>query len=291
VSRLPQQAEPQPSKVPWRLAPLFLTCSKCGATLHIEHQSSKPMILYSDLNPPEIRDLSPERLVNELPMVFSDIGTYIGKVLGVEDGAKLRVVRSDVEECFLASRFVFFSSHAVVSSEPTTLLLMPTWFEELPQFVHQLSYYETRIQPLLTLLANQKISEASFTMLLGKYSQQFQRSEFQKIQFLKDVVESEIAKIRVALETLEAQKIVGEKSDEEFLLKESMLSQIKTYLELVVGRMTKVTNETVFLSRKIQELVRRGSLSPTTASETLGIVEAILMTDRKYQRAQVRRSG
>jgi len=249
------------------------------------------MILHSGLNPPEGRELSPEQLTSELPMVFSDIGTYIGKVLGVEDIAKLRVVRSDIEECFPASRFVFFSSHAIVSSEPTTLLLMPTWFVEMPQFVHQLSYYETRIRPLLTLLSNQKISEASFAMLLGKYSQQFQRSEFQKIQFLKDVLESEIAKIGVALETLEAQKIVGERSDEEFLLKESMLSHIKTYLELVVDGITEVTNETIDLSRKIQELVRRGSISPTTASEALSIVEAILITDRKYQRAQVRRSG
>jgi len=249
------------------------------------------MILHSGLNPPESRELSPEQLASELPMVFSDIGTYVGKVLAVEDSSKLRVVRSDIEECFPASRFVFLSSHAVFSSEPTTLLLMPTWFEELPQFVHQLSYYETRIRPLLTLLANQKISEASFTMLLGKYSQQFQRSEFQKIQFLKDVLESETAKIRVALETLEAQRILGEISDEEFLLKESMLSHIKTYLELVVNRISEATNETIDLSRKIQELVRRGSISPTTASETLTIVEAILMTDRKYQRAQVRRSG
>ena len=290
MARMPLVSKSQPLRASWRLSPLFLACSKCGATLYTEHQASRPMILRFALNPPEDPEPSLEDLANGLPLVFTDTGAYVGKILGVEEGAQLRVIKSNIEESCPASRFVFFHSRAAISSEPITLLLMPEWFEELPEFVHQLDHYEARIRPLLTMLANQKISEASFTMLLGKYTERFQQAEFRKARFFKEVLETEIARIAVSLETLEAQRILGERSVEEFLLKKSMLSQIKGYLELVVSGIAEATSGTHKLSEEIRELVNGGSISPITASRALAIAEALVKDDQRRQSEQPRRS-
>ncbi len=95
--------------------------------------------------------------------------------------------------------------------EPMTLLMMPEWFEALPQFSDQIDRYEANILSLLALLSDRKISEASFLMLLRRHTERFRQAEFWEAHFLREASESEIAKIKVALETLEAQKIGGER--------------------------------------------------------------------------------
>jgi len=282
VAMMPTSSKP--SSLSFKLGPLFLACPKCGARFHMEHQASKPMILRSASL---LKDAEPSFVdaMKLLPMVFSDTGTYIGKVLRVEDGSKLKVVRADVEESCPASRFVFFSSRAVAASEPMTLLMMPEWFEDLPQLSDRVDHYEASILPLLTLLSNKKISEASFLMLLRRHAERFAQTDLKEARFLREASESEIAKIGVALETLEAQKILGERGDEEFLLKKSMLSQIKTYLELVVAGINEAVKRTAELSRKIKQLADQGSISPTTVSEALAVAQPFMMAD------QLRMSG
>lgn len=271
---------PTPEVLP-RLGPLFLACPKCGAAFHTEHQASKPMIL-RPTSPLKEAELSLEHVAKLLPLVFSDTGAYVGKVLEVEKDGTLKLFRAGVEERCPASRFVFFSSRAAPASEPMTLVMMPAWFEKLPQFADQLDYYEVRIRPLLTLLANQKIGEASFLMLTGKHVEKLQQADIRRsAQILKEALETEITKIKVALETLEAQKVLGERSDEEFLLKKSMLSAIYTYLELVVNGITEAARGALKLSKQIKELGDRGSISPKTASEALVITEAFTMADQK----------
>lgn len=282
---MPSAAQLQPYNSLSRLGPLFLACSKCGAILHTEHQASRPMILQAAMNPLGDPEPSLELIANTLPMVFTDTGAYAGKVLGVEEDTKLKVVRSDTEELCAASRFVFFLSRAVFSSEPVTLLLMPAWFEDLPQLVHQLHYYEARIRPLLALLVDQKISEACFTMLLSKCLSNLGQADFRKAQFLREAMETEIAKIGVALETLEAQKVVGERSDEEFLLKRSMLSQVKAYLELIVSGIAEATRGALELSRKTRKLLESRSISPTTASKALAVAELLLTVEQRRIRS------
>jgi len=250
---------------------MFSRCPKCGAIFTIGTRMLNPMVSEPAFIHTEPHELSLEDLAKHLPMAFSDNGTYIGKVLQVNEDGSLKIANPRTEENFPPSRFVCFLSGAAESAEPATLLLMPIWFEEVPRFADQLGYYESKIRPLLAMLANRRISEAPFLALLRRYMQNFPQTSLRKIQFMREELEAELAKIKVALEALEARRALGESSDEEYLLKQSMLSQIVAYLEFLLGQIDGALKGTQLLSKQINELVKNGSLSTAIASEALAV--------------------
>lgn len=273
--------EPDSSgKLP-KLRPMFSHCPKCGALFTAGTGLLNPMVSEQAFGQIEQTEFSLEALVKHLPMAFSDNGTYIGKVLQVNGDGSLKVANPRTEGNFPCSRFVYFLSDATTSAEPATVLLMPIWFEEVPRFADQLGYYESKILPLLEMLANRRISEAPFLALLRRYTRGLPQTNLRKIWFLKEELEAEVAKIRVALETLEARRALGESSDEEYLLKQSILSQIKTYLEFLLGQIDETSNGTQLLSKQIHELVNQGSLSTAIASEALAVTAVFSRTGEK----------
>jgi len=273
--------EPDSSSKPPKLRPMFSHCPKCGAIFTAGTKLVNPMVSEPAYNQAEQTELSLEDLAKHLPMAFSDNGTYIGKMLQVNGDGSLKIANPRTEDNFPSSRFVYFLSDAAISTEPATMLLMPIWFEEVPRFADQLGYYESKILPLLAMLANRRISEAPFLALLRRYTHNYPQTSLRKIRFLREELEAELAKIKVALETLEARRALGESSDQEYLLKQSMLSQIKTYIEFLLGQIDGTLRESQLLSRRLKELVSQGSLSTAIASEALAVTAVFGMVEEK----------
>jgi hypothetical protein len=272
--------EPDVSSKSPKLRPMFSHCPKCGALFTLATRLMNPMVSDPTLAQTDQTELSLGDLAKHLPMAFSDNGTYIGKMVQVNEDGSLRIANPKAEEDFPSSRFVYFLSGSVTSTEPATLMLMPIWFEEVPRFADQLGYYESKIRPLLEMLANRRVSEAPFLALLRRHAQDFPQTSLRKIWFLKEELEAELAKIKVALEAMEARRALGESSDQEYLLKQSMLSQIKTYVEFLLGQIDEVSKRTPLLSKQINELVNQGSLSTATASEAVAVTSAFGRTGK-----------
>lgn len=212
-------------------------------------------------------------------MVFSDTGAYVGKAARSQEG-QLTIVRPEGEETYPLSRFILFPSEATISTEPMTLVLMPIWFEQTLEFAAQLSHYESKILPLLIMLADQKISEATFLMLQKRHFRSEGQEHLQKATFFTDVLEGALAKIKVAIETLEATKLLGERNEQEFLLKNSLLTQIRSYLELVVDEIERTTVTTSECFGKMQEMLKAGSLSSTVVSEASRVMKPFCRSEK-----------